>query len=121
MVGCCIEDDEFTWVLAHLDEWNAVGLQDFWADHDVLVAEETRAERGVFGEEGASHGVEFVCVFGGDAVPHLGGSKVEVIDRVEVDVFFVPGEEALPHAKIRHWGCDTWDVRDVILLKKAAF
>lgn len=85
------------------------------------MAEETGAEGGVFGEEGASHGVKFVGIFWGDAVPHFGGSKVEVVDRVEVNVFLMPGEEALPHAKIRHWGCDTWDVWDVILLKKAAF
>ena len=65
-------------------------------------------------EEAASKTVHPGCVRRRDGIPQLGGTKVEVVDAVQVHVLGVPGEAGPPHAEVEVSRVDTGDVGSVV-------
>ena len=63
---------------------------------------------------------EAFCAVEVEAVPDLGCAGMEVVDRIEILVFFVPAEDGAPETDVNVRFRDSWDdfARETLIEKR---
>ena len=64
--------------------------------------------------------LEAFCAVEVEAVPDLGCAGMEVVDRIEILVFFVPAEDGAPETDVNVRFGDSWDdlAREALIEKR---
>lgn len=110
MVGERESEDELSFMLNESVDWNAVGRQLGGREQVCLVAQELRTVLVVGRKDSLSNTFEPAAVFRSNAIPLLGGAKMEIIDRVKIHVLDVPCKRCFPHSKVEVRRVDSWQI-----------